>query len=228
MSNKTIYWANLSPLPSSDLALQPLLPHIAKSQSNHKGENHVACPAIRTKHSNTFFSTIPYDVSVMIKDNQFFTTDTKMTPRTGLYENSYAFEWELTRIFFSPFDQVMEVSPAFLHKTSYSQYGHVPSGFFNINKWFRPSVPTFQAWENETRFEAKQGEAHQYFNFPNDDRIVLQEFVMSERLFEIIYLCVGYKDTVPNQPLSAIYQMFQKNGLQNETLKEIQRNLVSP
>ena len=122
----------------------------------------------------------------------------------------------------------MEVSPAFLHKTSYSQYGHAPSGEFDISKWFRPSSPTFQLWEKETEFKAKQGEAHLYFNFPNKKKVKLQEFKMTERLFEIMYLCINYKLIQPNQPLSVSYEMFESTGLQEEVIKQIKQNLLAP
>ena len=163
----------------------------------------------------------------MIVDGRFLSSDTKITPRQGLYANSYAFDWGVDSIFFSPTSQIMEVCPAFLHKTSYSQHGHAPSGEFDISKWFRPYTPTFQLWENETKFEAKKGEAHLYFNFPNEKRIELQEFSMSKRLLEIMKICVDYKKIKPKQPLSSSYLMFEQYGLQEETLKEIQANLFS-
>lgn len=122
----------------------------------------------------------------------------------------------------------MEVSPAFLHKTSYSQYGHAPSGEFDISKWFRPSSPTFQMWEGETEFQAKKGEAHLYFNFPNEKRIKLEQFQMNKRLYEIMHLCVNYKINKPNQTLPSIYEMFETTGLKEDTLKEIQNNLITP
>jgi hypothetical protein len=77
-------------------------------------------------------------------------------------------------------------------------------------------------------FQAKKGEAHLYFTFPNEKRIKLQEFKMSERLFEIVRLCTGYKFVKPNQPLLSNYGMFQESELQQETFKEIQANLLSP
>lgn len=228
MEHHTIYWANLSQVPTSEFSLQSLLPYVAQSQSEYPRENHVACPAIRGKHSNTFFSTIPHDINVRIYNGQFLASDNFINPRQGLYENSYAFNWDIQRIFFSPFEQIMEVTPAFLHKTSYSQYGHAPSGEFDISKWFRPSSPTFQLWEGETEFKAKKGEAHLYFNFPNQKRVKLQEFKMSNRLFEIMDLCTRYKDKKPNQSLHSIYKMFKEAGLQDETIKEIKVNLITP
>jgi hypothetical protein len=227
VESDTIYWSNLSQIPSIDFTLKPLIIDIAKSQNLYPRQNHVACPAIRDRHLNTYFSTIPYDLEVNVSNNEFTTNSPDVMPRQGLYKNSYAFDWKIQRIFFSPFNQTMQVSPAFLHKTSYSQYGHAPSGEFNINKWFRPSSPTFQLWENETTFKAKKGEAHLYFNFPNNNKLILKEFNMSERLFQIMVSCVNYKFQKSNLPLFLNYQMFEQTGLQKETLKEIKNNLIN-
>lgn len=226
--DKIIYWANLTQLEDSQLELKPLLADLAQSQAGHKGGNFVACPAISSKHKNTFVSTIPYDLSVRFYNDELFTSDTKVTRREGLYDNSYAFDWGLSRIFFSEEPQLIETSPAFLHKTSYSKYGHAPSGAFDISQWFRPSSPTFQLWSGETEFQAKAGEAHLYFNFPNEYRISLKQFAMSDRLNQIMHTCVNYKIQKPKQRLSSIYNMFVENGLQKDTLKEIKSNLITP
>ena len=226
--NKTIYWANLTKLQSSQLELKPLLADLAQSQANHKGGNFVACPAISSKHKNTFVSTIPYDLSVKFYDNKLFTSDTKVTKREGLYDNSYAFDWGLSRIFFSKEPQLMETSPAFLHKTSYYKYGHAPSGAFDISQWFRPSNPTFQLWSGETDFIAKAGEAHLYFNFPSEHKINFEQFAMSDRLNEIMFTCVNYKVGKPKQQLPSVYNMFVESGLREETLLEIKNNLITP
>jgi hypothetical protein len=225
MENQIIYWANLSQLPTINLSIKPLLPDIAKKQSAYRGENYVACPVIRSKHSNTFFSTIPYDIDIEISGNQFISSDAAITPRQGLYENSYAFNWNIERIFFSPSKQVMEVSPAFLHKTSYSQYGHAPSGSFDISSWFRPSSPTFQLWTGEKKFSAKEGEAHLYFNFPSENKIILQEFFMTDKLYEIMNWCLSYKTIKPNTPLKELYENFNFNNMNQLITEEIKENL---
>jgi len=228
VENQLIYWANLNEPPSAHFTIQPLLKNIAKLQAGYKGGDYIACPAIRGKHSNTFFSSIPYDINVMFTNGQFFSSDTKITPRQGLYANSYAFNWCIERIFFSPIKQIMEVSPAYLHKTSYSQYGHAPSGAFDIGSWFRPSSPTFQLWTGEQQFLAKQGEAHLYFNFPSDNRIVLQEFFMNKDLFDIMNWCTNYKERKPYTPFKDIYRDFNNNNFPALIMNNITKNLVSP
>ena len=226
MKTKTIYWASLGQDETLDLEPKPLLKDIAKSQIDHKGVNHAACPAIKDKHANTFMTQIPYDLSVQFYEGQLFSSDNKVSERTGLYKNSFAFNWAIERIFFSPVSQVMEVTPAYLHKTSYSQQGHAPSGAFDIGQWFRPSSPTFQLWSEETTFSAKKGEAHLYLNFPNADKIVLQQFNMTNTLYEIMFTCLNHKLVKPKQNLSSIYQMFTEKGLKQNIIQEIQNNIV--
>lgn len=228
MEKKTIYWANLSQIPSANFALKSLIPDIAKAQASYPTGNHSACPAIRNKHWNTFFSTVPYEISVTVREGRLLASDTNITKRQGLYENSYAFDWNIPRIFFSPVKQIMQVSPAFLHKTSYSTYGHAPSGEFDISQWFRPSNPTFQLWEGETQFHAQQGEAHLYFNFPSENKIVLQEFLMTDDLYNIMNWCLTYKRRKPNTPLKVLYEDFNNNNLSELIMSNIANSLVSP
>jgi hypothetical protein len=225
--NQTIYWANLSDIPDQDMQLKPLLTDLSNSQSKHPGSNFVACPAISNKHRNTFMSTIPYDVSVRFVNNKIITDDKIITKRPGLYDNSNAFDWRVGRIFFSPTPQLMEVSPAFLHKTSYSQQAHAPSGAFDVGQWFRPSSPTFQLWPGETEFQGTKGEAHLYFNFPSENKIVLEQFHVTDRMVEIMNICVYYKFSNPRKRLPFVYDMFSSGGFKEEVLKEIQQNLYN-
>ena len=120
----------------------------------------------------------------------------------------------------------MEVSPAFLHKTSYAKYGHAPSGAFDIGQWFRPSSPTFQLWDGIERFEAKTGEPHLYFNFPNEHKIELKQFAMTEKLHHIMTANVMLKAYLPKQPLSFLYENFTKSGRNKEVIQEIETNLL--
>jgi hypothetical protein len=225
MKQQTVYWSNLTELSSDLITPLPLLPYIAKSQEGHKHGNHISCPAIRNRHTNTFFTSIPYKLQVDFKEGKFLSTDRMVSPRPGLYESSFAFDWPIGRIFFSDISQILEVSPAYLHETSYSQFGHAPSGSFDIGSWFRPSWPTFQLWPGKKNFSAQKGEAHLYFNFPSKNKIILKEFTMSPKLYEIMYECVNYKQIKPNQNLPNIYQMFKEKGLNNIISKEIKNNL---
>lgn len=223
---QTIYWAAFNQEPTPDLELKSLVRHIANAQSNHLRENHVACPAIRGKHSNTFYSTFPYDLEVMFTNKLITNKPEVIEQRTGLYENSYAFNWHYNRIFFSPTPQIMETSPAFLHQTSYTQYGHAPSGAFDIGKWFRPSAPAFQLWSGINQFKALEGEAHLYFNFPNEKQIEFKQFVMTDDLYEISTHSVRHKEYLPKQNLNSLYKRFTQSGFKRKIMIEIEANLL--
>ena len=226
MKTQNVYWANISTNLNVDLEPKPLLLDISNSQSEHSGENWVSCPAIKNKHQNTFLTYIPYDINVKIEDNFFYSEDKGISQRPGLYKNSYAFDFNVQRIFFSDVPQIMEVTPAYLHQTSYSKYGHAPSGSFDIGKWFRPSFPTFQMWPNETEFFAKKNEAHLYFNFPSENKIVLKEFYFTDILKHVMEYNVNYKNIKPRQRLESNYDMFTNTKGKELVLSEILNNLL--
>lgn len=226
MGTQTIYWAAFNQEPTLDLELKSLVRHIANTQSNHIGSNQVACPAIRDKHSNTFYSTFPYDLKVIFEDKLITNKPKVIEQRTGLYENSYAFNWHYNRIFFSPIPQIMETSPAFLHQTSYTQYGHAPSGAFDIGRWFRPSAPTFQLWSGVNEFKALKYEAHLYFNFPSENNIELKEFKMTDFLYKISSASVSHKQLISKQNLHSLYARFSQSGLSRKITTEIEANLL--
>lgn len=226
MGTQTIYWAAFNQDSTPDLELKPLVRHIANTQNNYAGENHIACPAIRGKHSNTFYSIFPYDLEVSFTNGLKTNRPNSIEQRTGLYENSYAFNWHYNRIFFSPISQTMETNPAFLHQTSYAHLGHAPSGAFDIGKWFRPSAPVFQLWSGVNEFKALKGEAHLYFNFPSENRIEFKEFKMTDYLYAVSNATVSHKFYLPNQPLSNLYRRFHQSGLNKKIMAEIEANLL--
>jgi hypothetical protein len=210
-----------------DMEPKPLLADLAKRQPEHQEDGYVACPAIKAKHKNTFFTAIPYDFTVQFVEGQMYSTHPEsVVQRPGLYENSFSFNWHMNRTFFSETPQIMEVTPAYLHPTVHSRFGHAPSGAFDIGKWFRPSSPNFQLWSNLSEFHAKKDDAHLYFNFPSEERIVLKQFVMTEKLFEIQDATLNHKEYFPKQNLNSIYSRFTQNGISKILLKEIKENLL--
>ena len=120
----------------------------------------------------------------------------------------------------------METSPAFLHQTSYTQYGHAPSGAFDIGKWFRPSAPTFQLWSAVNNFKASKGEAHLYFNFPSENNIQFKEFEMTDLLYKISSASVSHKQSIPKQNLQSLYARFGQSGFSKKIMTEIEANLL--
>jgi hypothetical protein len=227
--NKEIYWGIFNDFPTNSLLNmepKPLLKDLAESQKQYPGSNFVSCPSIANKFKNTFISHIPYDIDFFYLNGEYRTNRPNVIfPRTGLYENSHALDFNLQRIFFSATPQIMEVTPAFLHQTPYTQYGHAPSGSFDISKWFRPSSPTFQMWKNINSFSAKENDPHLYFNFPNENKIILKQFYVTDRLIEIALSNVNHKSLIPKQNLNSLYDRFIKSNQNKIILKEINENL---
>jgi hypothetical protein len=145
--------------------------------------------------------------------------------RDGLYHNSHAFNLNLLRIFYSEEPQILETSPAYLHKTSYSLMGHQASGAFDIGRWIRPSAPNFQLWSGVTEFYASEGEPHMYFNFPNKNKIHLKQFYVSDKVKEISDANVSFKTYLPKQNLNSLYSRFLKSNQKNIIIEEIKKNL---
>jgi hypothetical protein len=228
MGKKIVYWGLVSDFANHfllDLEPKPLLKNLAINQVD-SNFTYLSCPAVRDRHRNTFFSTIPFDTYIEFNSNGFISNKPEIHPRQSAYKNSYALELQVQRIFFCETPQMMEVTPAFLHNTSYAQYGHAPSGAFDIGKWFRPSSPNFQLWEGVTKFTAKEGEPHLYFNFPSDDKIELKQFYFTGRLESFMYSNLNHKLYIPNQSLSKIYERFNRSGQKRTILEEIKNNLV--
>lgn len=226
MNNKIVYWAKLleySDIPKENLYLYPLLKELTVNQSESGGD-YISCPAIRGKHMNTFFSVVPFDIDADFSSGILKSNNNKITQRKSAYKDSYAFDLRVDRIFFCETSQIMETSPAFLHNTSYSTFGHAPSGSFDIGQWFRPSSPNFQLWDGVNKFTAKSGEPHLYFNFPSDYKIELKQFNMTQRLKSIMMYNLTYKKHVKNQPLEKLYSNFKDQ--KDTVVEEIKNNVI--
>jgi hypothetical protein len=225
---KIVYWAILQDYAKNslfDLEPKSLIKDFSESQKNFKDQNYVACPAFREKHKNTFVSYIPYNLSFNYQDGTYYKNKDEFTVRPGLYDNSHAFDLNLFRIFYSEEPQILETSPAFLHKTSYSLMGHQASGAFDIGKWFRPSSPTFQLWPGVTEFSAMEGEPHMYFNFPNSKKVYLKQFYASDKIRELSNANTSLKDYIPKQNLNSLYSRFLKSNQKKIIIQEIKNNL---
>lgn len=230
MGSKIVYWgiySNFAENSLLDFKPKPLLKYMADNQISI-GNNYLSCPAIREKHKNTFITTIPYDIEFeYIAENQYYRNSDAISIRDSIYDNAHAFDFNISRIFFCEKPQIMDVSPAYLHRISYSGMGHAPSGSFDISKWFRPSFPTFQMWPGVDKFTAKAGEPHLYFNFPSSEKIELVQFYMTDRLLEFSKAAIGHKIIAPNQKLENLYSKFAKSGQRNIILKEIKNNIIN-
>jgi hypothetical protein len=225
---KIVYWGIFDDYAKTsllDLEPKSLIKDFSESQKNFKDSNYVACPAFREKYKNTFVSNIPYNLLFGYNNGEYYRNRDEITIRTGLYDNSHAFDLNLLRIFYSEEPQTLETSPAFLHQTSYCSMGHQASGSFDIGKWLRPSAPTFQLWPGIEEFSAKEGEPHMYFNFPSKQKIYLKQFYVSDKIKELSESNTSFKLYLPKQNLNSLYSRFLKSNQKNIIIQEIKKNL---
>jgi hypothetical protein len=221
--NKVVYWSSAHN--NFNIEPDPWILDFTALQKTVTGKNYMACPSIREKHKNTFISRMPVDLRVNFNTDYASDERVNMFKDRGIYENSNMFGVNLSRIFFSPEPQMLEVTPPYLHKTSYSQYGHTSSGSFDIHYWFRPTKLMFQLWPEQQYFSINKDEPFAYYNFPNKDKIVFRQFVMTDKLLEISENNVQYKFTNPRQSLQNLYDMSKKNKIHKTVFAEIKKNL---
>jgi hypothetical protein len=114
----------------------------------------------------------------------------------------------------------------YFHQTSYSSLGHIPSGQFNIGKWFRPSAPNVSVFPKIDVFKAIKGDALIYYNFATNKRVILKQFFVTDLLFNIALDSVDHKQFIPNQPLQDLYNRVTKGKINKVIQKDILSNLL--
>lgn len=185
------------------------------------------CPSIKDKHLNTFVYKLPFDVTVSTMGGTgFYTQHDNVLQRISMYKEASSFEIRYQLIFYSFDDLIFETSPAYFHQTSYSSLGHLPSGSFNIGKWFRPFAPNVSMFPNVDVFRAVRGEPLCYFNFITDKKIVLKQFYMNEFLMNTASNFVEHKNFKPFEPLQDLYNKASKAKIHKVIKKEILNNLL--
>lgn len=185
------------------------------------------CPAIKNKHMNTFVYKLPYEVVVSTMGGSgFYTKHDNTVQRISMYKEASSFEIKYQLIFYSFEDIILSTSPTFFHQTSYSSMGHIPSGEFNIARWFRPFAPNISMFPNCHIFKADKGEPLVYFNFLTEKRVTLKQFFITDLLFNVALDIGGHKGFIPYQPLQDLYDRASKSKIHKVIKKEILNNLL--
>lgn len=186
-----------------------------------------SCPAVFNKHKNTFVYRSPFDISVTTMGGQgFYSSYDNVSQRSPMYKNGFSFDIDCQIIFYSFDDLEMQTSPPYFHQTSYSYFGHSPSGQFNISKWFRPSSPNISCFSGSTFFKLNKGEPIMYYYFLNNKKINLKQFVMTEKLFDIALASVNHKKFSLRQDLESLYKKFENAKFKKIIKEEILNNLL--
>lgn len=233
-----VYWAPSSyPNLQGRMALLnmkpiPLINYLVK-QKNKKAtadESYQSCTAFREEFNNSYFLTYPVSTSIEFDENGSVKKDNPDSgwyiDRASSFENSYAVDLDLGIVFFSEESLKMRITPPFMHKTQMSDYGFMMSGGFDISSWFRSYQFTHQLWPGVNNLKTIEGEAAAYVFFDTNKKVILKQFLLTDKLFNYIQACVDYKKIKKFIPFSELYYKFKEGNLNKLVLNEIKKNLV--
>jgi hypothetical protein len=246
MKQKTpinVYWAPLiiNELDHSDWSfLYPkpdqLFSSLVKNRVSGSGNNNFfSCPAV----SNKFKKTLVFDFPLQSKYSYDFTGDNKkiqLVKENSIGINGFrdpaindgpCITLNLSYMFFAeePVDAVF--SAPYFHKPQYTNYGSPVPGEFNIGNWFRAYNLELQMWSNKGEFTIEENEPAFYTEFKTDRPIELKRFSMNEKLFNYANSCVETTNMFGRgRSLLQRYAMFEKVGLREKVLTEINKNLI--
>jgi hypothetical protein len=240
-SKTIVYWANNAHAHfSASFFLQDMEPKsvIADLQkdvnlvANKSNGNYRNCPAFANGLKNTFFLPSPLDFTLEAKKDtsgkysihgefaEFF------IPRYDIYSNRISFDLDIGWLVFSEKSLLLKQTPPYSHHTTFSNYGTVPTGAFDIGKWFRPISPAFMLWPNIERLEIKKGEPLAYLHFDTKDKIIFKQFMPTQKLLETAYAGSKHSYFMPRLTLNERYEHFKTSRLRGFILKEIKNNLM--
>jgi len=247
MNQKTpinVYWAPLviNEIDHSDWSfLYPkpdqLFSSLVKNKVSDSGNNNFfSCPATANKFKKTLVFNFPvdshyaYDFSNNNKILQLENPNgvAAQVLRDAAIKQGPCIYINLSYVLFSdePLDAFF-TSPYF-HKPGYTNYGTVVPGEFNIGKWFRPFNLELQMWSNKGEFTIEENEPTFYVEFKTDRPIELKRFSMNEKLFNYANSCVETTNMFGRgRSLLQRYAMFDKVGLREKVLTEINKNIIN-
>lgn len=225
-----VYWCNYSSLDRTSRqalyldSFKPLLPELLKTKDEYS-----SCKSLHSIFKNTFYIEHPSDRHFVFDKN--VGSDLNMYGGWIYLENpqinpKITFHYDLQWIFMSEEKLEIQQTPAYMHKISESQYGHIVAGSFDISQWIRPVGASYRLWEGIDEIYLKAGEPIMYINFATDKKVNLIRFEPTAKLNEIISGATNLKDIQPNIPLSDLYRRFKESKRMDLAIKEIKANLL--
>lgn len=220
------------------LAFQPpvsvLTDMTKKIQRENNRDNFINCPAFINSIKNTFLLSSPTNCAVEVHGNTIIDTAAEKqmlgylapTLKAPSMLDSYTINLGTNWIFFSEHDQEIETRHPFLHHSPISNYGYYVPGNMNISSWFRPLEYAFQSWPNVQEFKVTQGDPLLYVNFPNDEKIVLKRFHLTEELFDASISCIRLKFYWREKNLKKLYNIFRASKIHKHIIREIKKNIM--
>jgi hypothetical protein len=200
-----------------------------KKSKNKNLTSYFSCPAFKERSENIFLMKNTIENNIKVLDGKLINSSSdnvKISHKESI-ENRPIVSVYYPIIMFSEESLKVTVTPAYMHKTSYSEFGHVVMGSFDIGKWFRPINLDFMLYNKDADFSFKDEEPLYYLDFNTEKSIILKKFNMTNEILKISNACTTAPDYLkPWQSLSKRYNLFIKSGLKNKLIKEITNNIV--
>lgn len=223
----TVYWA-LDSTPdwrqsTMNMLWQSPVP-LAKTLDKRDTGNYYSCSAFKDFLKNTFVLIAPQDVKAGF--NEFGSTDNRFFVRASNFINRKSIEFDYGWFFFADDSVKIRVTPAYMHQTEFSKYGHIASGSFDISRWFRPIKLTLELWSGVDSVSIKSGEPIAYLEFESPNEIIFQQFHITEEILNESDACVNFKNFMPGISLNTMYDRFTRSNRNKRILDLISKTLV--
>lgn len=194
--------------------------------------NILSCPASSTRFKNTYIFKNTLTTHYLFKNGESLSQNKNYINmsivRPPSIKNNLMVALRMNWVFFTDEDSLtMHLNPPYFNKYSYSDYGVLCSGGFDIGKWFRPIALEFNLWDNVKEFKVLDEEPLFYVEFITDRPVILKRFYMSDEVRSFVTAStISVKTMGEWLPLKKRYEQFKRTKSKEIILKEIKSNLI--
>lgn len=194
--------------------------------------NILSCPASSMRFKNTYIFKNTLTTHYLFKNNESIPQSKNYINmsivRPPSIKNNLMVNLHMNWVFFTSDDSlIMHLNSPYFNKSSYSNYGVLCSGGFDIGKWFRPIALEFNLWDNVKEFKVLEEDPLFYVEFLSDRPVILKRFYMSDELRSFAKASTTSVKTMGEWlPLKKRYEQFKATKGKNIILKEIEKNLL--
>jgi len=231
MKTSVVYWCNNSiaeryttqslihkpPYPLRKNIMDKVMP------GRNPNTGYDSCKSMHNIFANTFMLDHPMNLQWSKGDPNGIFIDRS---HDSFFKDSIMLDVDFQWLFFSEDDIELELTPAYMHKALSNDYGYLTAGSLNISKWFRAINTTYQLWDGVTEMKIKQDDPMMYLNFRTPNKVILKQFVMTDKLRHMADATANFKSIFPMQPLENLYERFTRSNQHKLVLKEIRNNLL--
>ena len=191
---------------------------------------YLQCPAVADHLKNTFAVRAPFNFDIKINPKSKF----PLTPPPGKREkititprniDQHLYNMHYGLFPFSSTSIELTQLPANYHINDFTRNTTILGGKFNINKWYRPLIPTFILHKPEIRIS--RGDVLYYIKINSNKKVNLKSYSLTPELRELSKKCLRLKKYQLGLGLKTMYKLFTNNMLDKKILKEINQNIIN-